>query len=208
MGPTRYILLAALALAVLAGAPAAVAGKPVGIAEGFPTKCNVDDVAATPDGGAWFACTEYFFGPHRSFHARAKAGRITAAGQVIEFSGPVPRESEPGRQADGVIAADGSFWFPVEISLEALNHFVKTSVTPSLARVTPGGEMRLFPVTGGYVAELAATPDGSLRMKTAEGEGKNAAIWQVSPSGEMTKTADDPTLPLGETASFPLQPLA
>ena len=62
---TRYLLLAALALAVLAGAPAAVAGEPVGIAESFPTKCDVDDVAAAPGGGAWFACTEYFFGKPR-----------------------------------------------------------------------------------------------------------------------------------------------
>jgi streptogramin lyase len=204
----KHLLIAALALALLAGAPAAVAGEPVGIAEGFPTKCNVDDVAALPDGGAWFACTEYFFGPHRSFHSRAKAGRITATGQVTEFAGPVPKETEPGRQAEGVIAADGSFWFPVEISLEALNHFVKTAVKPSLARVTPSGETKLFPVTGGYVAELVAAPDGSLRMKTAEGEGKNATIWQVSPSGEMTKTADDPALPLGETATFPVKPAA
>jgi virginiamycin B lyase len=206
---SRHLLLAAIALALLAGAPAAVAGRPVGIAESFPTKCNVDTVAAAPEGGAWFACTEYFFGRHLSFHSRAKAGRITAAGQVTEFSGPVPKETEPGRQAGGVITADGSFWFPVEVSLEALNHYVKTSVKPSLARVTSSGEMKLFPVTDGYVAELAAAPDGSLRMKTAAGlEGKDAAVWQVSPSGEMTKTADDPTLPLGEVASFPVKPPA
>jgi streptogramin lyase len=205
----RHVLLAALALALLAGAPAAIAGEPVGIAESFPTKCNVDDVVAAPEGGAWFACTEYFFGPHLSFHSRAKAGRITATGQVTEYSGPVPKETEPGRQATGVITADGSFWFPVEVSFEALTHYVKTSVKPSLARVTSSGEMKLFPVTGGYVAELVAAPDGSLRMKTAEGfEGKSATVWQVSPSGEMTKTADDPAQPLGETASFPVKPVA
>jgi streptogramin lyase len=44
-------------------------------------------------------------------------------------------------------------------------------------------------------------------MKTAEGfEGKNAAVWQVSATGEMVRTADDPKLPLGEAASFPLRP--
>jgi virginiamycin B lyase len=203
MRPTRHLLLAALALAVLAGAPAAVAGKPVGIAESFPTRCNVDDVAAAPGGGAWFACTDYYLGKHGSFHSRAKAGRVTATGQVSEFSGPAPLESAPGN-APGVIAADGSFWFPVEKSFEAISHYVKTAVPPSLARVTPTGETTLFPVTGGYVAELAAAPDGSLRMKTVEGsEGKIATVWQVSPGGEMTKTADDPKLPLGETASFP-----
>jgi streptogramin lyase len=203
----RHLLLAALALAVLAGAPAALAGKPVGIAESFPTECNVDDVATAPDGGAWFACTEYGFGKHGSFHSRARAGRISATGQLAEFTGSAPLESAPGN-APGVVAADGSFWFPVEKSFEAISHYVKTVVPPSLARVTPSGEMTLFPVTGGYVAELAAALDGSLRMKTVEGsEGKIAVVWQVSPSGEMTKTADDPKLPLGETASFPVKPV-
>src|SRR4051812_47669795 len=126
---TRHVLLAALALALLAGAPAAVAGKPVGIAEGFPTKCEVDDVAAAPDGGAWFACTESIFGRHGIPHARAKAGRITATGAVREFSVPVPRETEPGR-AGGAVTADGSFWFPVEESFEVLTH-------PSLFKAVP-----------------------------------------------------------------------
>ena len=143
MRPTRHVLPAALALALLAGAPAALAGEPIGIAEGFPTRCDVDDVAVAPGGGAWFACTEHFFGRHSSFHSRAKAGRITAAGTVTEFSGPVPKETEPGRAA-GVTTADGSFWFPVEESLEAANGIVKTSAVPSLARVMTDGQMRLF----------------------------------------------------------------
>src|SRR4029077_12139795 len=125
---------------------------------------------------AWFACTEHFFGHHMSFHSRARAGRITAAGQVTEFSGPVPRETEPGR-AGGVVAADGSFWFPVEESFEALTHLTEHPVAPRLARVTPSAHTTLFPVTGGYVAELAAAPDGSVRFKTAEGfERKNAVV--------------------------------
>jgi streptogramin lyase len=203
----RRVLLAALALALLAGAPAAVAGKPVGIAESFPTKCNVETVAATSDGGAWFACTKYTFGKHGSTHTRAQVGRITATGQVSEFTGSAPLESAP-TGTPGVVAADGSFWFPVAKSFYAESNYVKTAVPPSLARVTPTGGMTLFPVAGGYVAELGAAPDGSLRMKTVEGsEGKIAVVWQVSPSGEMTKTTDDPKLPLGETASFPVQPV-
>jgi virginiamycin B lyase len=206
MRPTKHLLLAALALAVLAGAPAAVAGKPVGIAESFPTKCNVESVAATPDGGAWFACTEYFIGKHGSFHSHAKAGHVTATGQVSEFSGPAPLESAPGN-APGVVAADGSFWFPVEKSFKAISEYVKTVVPPSLARVTPTGGMTLFPVSG-PVTELAALPDGSLRFKAAAGtEGRPLVVWQVSPAGEIAATAGDPKLPLGETASFPVKPV-
>jgi streptogramin lyase len=204
MRPTRYLLLAALALAVLAGAPAAVAGKPVGIAESFPTNCAVEDVAALPGGGAWFACTKFTFTPHQPTRTQAQVGRITASGQVSEFPSTAPLESAPAR-APGVTAADGSFWFPVAKSFYAESTYVKTKVPPTLARVTPSGEMKLFPVSGS-VLELAALPDGTLRMKTIEG--KNAVVWLVTPTGEMSKTGENPALPLGETATFPKQPVA
>lgn len=208
MRPARRILLAALALAVLAGAPAAVAGEPVGIAESFPTQCNVETVAATADGGAWFACTKYTYGKGLFAKTRAQAGRITATGQVSEFPSAAPIESAPTK-IPGVVAADGSFWFPVAKSWYAETNYSKAKVAPTLARVTPDGAMTLFPISGVAVTELAALPDGSLRMKTVEGiEGKGAAVWQVSASGAMVKTADDPALPLGETAAFPQHPVA
>jgi streptogramin lyase len=206
MRPARRLLLAALALAVLAGAPAAAAGEPVGIAESFPTDCNVGTVAATADGGAWFACTKYTYGKGLFAKTRAQAGRITATGQVSEFASAAPLESGPTK-IPGVVAADGSFWFPVAKSFYAEINYSKAVVPPTLARVTPDGTMTLFPVSGGSVTELAALPDGSLRMKTAEGfEGKGAAVWQVSATGEMVRTTDDPALPLGETAAFPQHP--
>jgi streptogramin lyase len=206
---TKHLLPAAVALALLAGAPAAVAGKPIGIAESFPTKCGVDAVTVAPGGGAWFACTEHFFGRHRNFHSRAKAGRITATGKVTEFSGPAPSETEPGR-APGVVTTDGSFWFPVEESFEALTHPQQKQVPPSLARVDPGGVMTLFPISGGTIDEMVADLDGSVRFKVSEGlEHKNAAIWRVSPGGgEIAKTTEDPGQSLGETASFPVKPPA
>lgn len=202
---TRHVLLAVLALALLAGAPAAVAGKPIGIAESFPTKCNVDDVAAAPDGGAWFACTEYLIGKHGSVHSHAKAGRVSATGQVSEFAGSTPLESAPGSYAPGVVAADGSFWFPVEKSFKAISEYVKTVVPPSLARVSPTGGVTLFPVSG-VVSELTALPDGTLRFKAAPAGGTSAIVWQVSPAGEITPTAEDPKVPFGETATFPVKP--
>jgi streptogramin lyase len=206
MRAARHLLLAALALAVLAGAPAALAGKPVGIAESFPTACNVESIAATADGGAWFACTKYTLGKHGSTHTRAQAGHVTAAGQVTEFSGPVPVESAPGRNASGVVAADGSFWFPVEKSYEAIIDYVKTVVPPSLARVLPTGGIKLFPVPG-PITELAAMPDGSLRFKGAMGtKGQPLAVFQVTPAGAITPTGEDPKLPLGPSP-FPVTPV-
>lgn len=206
MRAARHLLLAALALAVLAGAPAAFAGEPVGIAESFPTKCDVDTVAATADGGAWFDCTENFLGRHNSFHSRAKAGRVSAAGSVTEFAGPTPKESGPG-SAPGVVAADGSFWFPVEKSARAISEYVKTEVEPSLARVLPTGGMALFPVVG-PVTELVAMPDGSLKFKTAAGpEGRPATVWAISAAGAIAATADDPKVPLAAAIPFPVAPV-
>jgi streptogramin lyase len=195
-----------LALAVLAGAPAAFAGEPVGIAESFPTDCDVKTVAATADGGAWFACTEFILGRHGIPHARAKAGHITAGGAVSEFSGPVSRETEPGR-AGGAVTADGSFWFPVEESFEVLTHpSLFKAPPPSLARVTPTGGMTLFPVSG-PITELAAMPDGTLRFKGATGtEGQPLTVFQVTPTGQVTPTSEDPKLPLGPPP-FPLTPV-
>lgn len=183
------VLLAALALALAAGAPAAVAGNPVGIAESFPTNCDVDDVAAAPGGGAWFACTEYFVVPHLVVHSRAKSGRISAAGKVTEFPMPTPLESAPG-DAPGVVAADGSYWFPVEESFEAQTELTKKPVAPSLARVTPSGQTKLFPITQGFVAELVASPNGYLWFVTSEGfENDHPVLWQISPAGVIAKTA-------------------
>jgi streptogramin lyase len=207
MRRARRLLLAALALAVLAGAPAAIAGEPIGIAERFPTKCDVDTVSAAPGGGAWFACTAHSLGRHYSLHSRARAGRVSPTGQVSEISGPTPKDSSPGEIS--VTSADGSFWFPVERPFRGEAEYVNTPAARSLARVTPNGQMTLFPISGGAVIELAAVPDGSILMKTAVGfQQTNPVVWKVVPSGGITQTAIDPALPLDATASFPQQPVA
>ncbi|HKZ12553.1 MAG TPA: hypothetical protein VJL81_01780 [Solirubrobacterales bacterium] len=204
MRRTRHLLPAVLALALLAGAPAAVAGKPVGIAESFPTKCWVDDVAVAPAGGVWFACSKYAAERHGHVSVRADVGRVSADGKVTEFAGAFPKESQSGGPP-GVVAADGSFWFPVVGNGERSGK--KPPVAPSLARVTPGGEVATFPVTGGYVVEMAAQPEGNVLFVTAGGYlGKERATWQVSPAGAIAKPAVEPPLPL-EQPAFPQKPV-
>lgn len=204
MRRTSAILLAALALALVAGAPAAVAGTPVGIAESFPTGCFVDSVAVAAGGGVWFDCRAYAVETREHVSVRADVGRVSAEGKVTEFAGSFPKGSQPGGAA-GVTAADGSFWFPVEASSESIRA-QPLKVASSLARVTPTGEVTLFPVSEGYVAEMLATPEGNVLFVTAKGYlNKERTVWQITPSGRVTKPATEPALPLNEPA-FPQKP--
>jgi streptogramin lyase len=188
MRRTSSILLVALALALVAGAPAALAGEPVGVAERFPTKCGADQVSAAPGGGAWFTCTE-LLPPHHGIRApsiRAAAGLIDASGQVREFSGAEPLGSRPGVVAT---AADGSFWFAVE---SELNDLLRDPPAAALAHVTADGQTAIVPLglpAAFSVTELVASPNGYLWFVTAEGyEHKNPALWQISPTGAVAKT--------------------
>lgn len=191
MGRTSRVLLAALALAVLAGAPAAVAGKPVGIAESFPTKCDVDDVTAAAGGGVWFACRRYTVEGRSHVSHRADVGRISPAGKVTEFAESFPKGTQPGAPP-GVTAADGSFWFPVETNSESVRA-QPLHVVSWLARVTPSGEVTRFPVTGGYVVEMLARPEGNVLFVTATGYlNEERTVWQITPSGSITQPAPAP----------------
>ncbi|MBS1861994.1 MAG: hypothetical protein JSS68_09810 [Actinobacteria bacterium] len=204
MRQTSRVLLAALALALAAGAPAAVAGKPVGIAAAFKTRCFVDDVTAAPGGGAWFSCRAYTDEGHGHVSRRADVGRISAAGKVTEFAGSFPKGSQPGG-AIGVTTADGSFWFPVETSSESVRP-QPLKVASALARVTPSGEVKLFPVSGGYPVEMLATPEGGVFFVTATGYlNEERTVWQITPSGEISQPLPAPALPL-ERPAFPQQP--
>jgi streptogramin lyase len=178
-------LLAALALALVAGAPTALAGKPVGIAERFPTKCTVTGVAAAPGGGAWFSCFEFL---RKESVKRAAAGLVGADGKIVEYPGTaLPAGSEPGVGAE---AADGSFWFAVEPELSTLPKF---PVTPSIAHMTPAGLVADVPLglpATASVDEIVAAPNGYLWFVTTEGfEFKNAALWQIDPTGALARTA-------------------
>jgi streptogramin lyase len=182
MGRSRRLLLAALALALAAGAPAARAGVPVGIAESFPTKCAVGELAIAAEGGAWFSC---FNSTESGYSGRATVGRVSPSGQVTEFGGPFPKGGGPG---DVAVAADGSFW----MALESLpNTFGKQRISPRLARVTPSGEASVFPLELGdkeSIYDLVAAPSGYLWFVTAEQYVyANPVLWQISPAGEISR---------------------
>lgn len=184
LGPTRGRLLglfsAALAAAVLACTSAASA-DPVGIAESFPTKCGVEDLAVGHEGDVWFTC---LIETHNGYGSRVQFGRVTPAGQVSEFDGGFAKNLEAGKL---VVAANGDLWFP-------LNSFFRVSHgqrrAPEIVRVTPGGEAKAFPLgldARYYVGDIVASPSGYLWFASFREEGKDPALWQISPAGEISK---------------------
>ncbi|HVX31629.1 MAG TPA: hypothetical protein VHA80_00685 [Solirubrobacterales bacterium] len=184
MGTTRRILLAALALAFVAGAPVARGAEPVGAAESFPTNCQVGEIAAAKEGGgAWFAC----FDPDESgYDGHASAGRVAPNGQVVEYDdASFPRHSFPGKVAVG---GDGSFWMALE---SPPDYYGPEPIAPRLARVTPSGETSVIPLSLSHeerILELVAAPGGYLWFAGAVPYmDKDVAIWQVSPSGAVSR---------------------
>lgn len=199
----RVRVLLATSLVALLGATAgraqpAVADAPQGLAQSFPTKCGVEDLAAGREGDVWFACTvetDYGYG------SRVKVGRVTTAGQVSEFgAGRFPKDTEPGPIG---VASDGDLWFP-------LNGFYQVQggkrPAPRLAQVTPSGQVTIHPVAIGRkydIVDLVAGPGGYLWFSTdLHLEAHDPALWQISPSGTISRLP----VALGDASSLEVGP--
>ena len=123
-------LLAATLVVLLgvasASAQPALAGAPQGIAQTFPTKCGVEDLAAGREGNVWFACT---IETNSGYGTRMRVGRVTPAGQVSEFGGgKFPKNTEPGSIG---VAPNGDLWF-------AVNSFFRVDEGKRSPRGSPG----------------------------------------------------------------------
>lgn len=161
----------------------ALAAAPQGFAQSFPTKCEVESLAAGREGNVWFACTiETNYG----YGSRVKVGRVTPAGEVTEFGGGrFPKNMVPGEIA---VAADGDLWVPLEGGKRA---------APVIARVTPSGQITIEKVSVGpkyHVTDLVAGRSGYLWFTTAplatagpRYEWKDSALWQIAPDGTISK---------------------
>lgn len=194
----RFAQLAVVAVLALGagGYPAgASADAPVGIAQSFPTHCDVKTMTAGREGNVWFTCpveTNYGYG------SRMRVGRVTPAGQVSEFGGSFPKNMEPGPI---VTAANGDLWFPLNplyLVLHAKRH------PPMIARVTPSGAITTYGLglSAQYgVGDLVASPSGYLWFTVFRGEGKGPSLWQISPDGSIARLPID----LGETATGQLE---
>ena len=171
----------ALVLAAVLFGPvvAARAGAPVGIARSSATKCGVGDLAAGREGNVWFTC---FLETNPAFAGRPRIGRVTPAGQVTEFGGPLPKNEEAG---EIVAAADGNLWFTLD---SALRFVPRKSLPPEIGRITPSGQVTTFPLPlgGQYgVGDLVAGPNGYLWFSGA------GSLWQISPLGTIARLPTD-----------------
>ena len=180
----RARTLLATTLGVLLGvasasAQPALAGAPQGIAQTFPTKCGVEDLAAGREGNVWFGCT---IETNSGYGTRLRVGRVTPTGQVTEFGGSkFPKNTEPGPIG---VAPNGDLWF-------AVNSFFRVDEgkrkPPRIARVTPSGQVTTFPipVSARYAAgEVVASPSGYLWFATTGSpESTSPGLWQITPDG-------------------------
>jgi virginiamycin B lyase len=195
----RFALLVtvvALALGAIGYPAGAVAGPPVGIAQSFPTHCDVETLAAGHEGNVWFTClieTNYGYG------SRMRVGRVTPAGKVTEFGrGSFPKNMEPGPI---VAAANGDLWFPLDplyLVLRGKRH------PPVLARVTPSGTVTTYRpgLSSQYdIGDLVASPNGYLWFTAFREYGKGPSLWQVAPDGTIARLPID----LGETTTGQLE---
>jgi virginiamycin B lyase len=187
-------VLVALAVAASSVAPAAGAGVPVGEAESFPTHCGVREIAAGPGGDIWFTCFAAAISG-----GRASVGRVTPAGEVSEFNGPVPKNDEP---AGIVLGADGNIWFTLN---RGINLLPREQHGPAVGKVTPSGEITIYqagldPKYG--IGAPVAGPEGDVWFTTS-GPGTQRSVASISPSGQITRypvTIGDPGDQLGQLA--------
>jgi streptogramin lyase len=194
MRRTSQILLAVLALALMAGAPAAL-GEPVGIARVVPTRCPVRAIAAGEGGAVWFTC---FLATDSGYSGRAKVGRVEPSGQVREFAGTFPKGGEPGPIA---VAADGDVWFGLN---SVLNTFGKQRIRPQLARVDADGKATIVPTglpASEEIGQVVASPDGYLWFTAASEQGTGPSLWQISPQGQPSRLPID----VGPNGAFGLE---
>ena len=187
--PTRCLpaAVACLVLVALFRAPFAGA-EPVGAVEHLPTRCEVGELLAGPDGNVWFTC--FRRGPGPDSAGRAMIGRMTPQGQVSEFG--IPARLGIG----GIVAGpDGNVWF----TLSGGAYPPAKSRPSAIGRVTPGGEMTLFKAglhKGSAPGEIVAGADGNLWFAdTAYGQAPE--IGRVSPQGTIAEFPTGVKEPLG-----------
>ncbi len=141
-------------------------------------------ITVGPDGNLWFTVFDQQPGG-----TKAAIGRISptsAPGQTIRLF-PLPASGEmPG---DIVSGPDGNIWF-IEAEFSASSQGNGGVVSAHLARITPDGVVRTFPLPGVVrdPVDLTLGKDGNFWVCLADlATGKADAIARITPTGAATE---------------------
>lgn len=172
LGATGALVLS-LALLVVASPALGAANKvteyPLGSGAFFSGA-----IAPSPDGEMWFAFSRGQEGVSRSSqNFEEKIGRITASGQIAEFS----LQTKYASPAGIVAGPDGNMWFT-----EGLSNRV--------GRITRDGQITEFPV-GGQTIGIAKGAEGNLWFTESRhdccGGGEEGKIGMITPAGAVSE---------------------
>jgi len=161
----------------------------------FPATDGVEGMSPAPDGNVWF--TEYFGN---------RIGRVTPSGGFTEF--PIPT---PGAQPTNItLGPDGNLWFTERATSKigrittasVITEFPSVSASPdgitsgpdgnvwfaslhAIGKVTPAGQVTLFPLTAGQAEGnyITAGPDGNLWFMPYNG---SLPIGRMTTDGRLT----------------------
>jgi virginiamycin B lyase len=133
----------------------------------LPTGSQPSAITAGPDGALWF--TE---------RGSDRIGRIETGGQVEEF--PVPQKEGTPNQI--TLGPEGDLWFTMGYT--AVTGSPRPGSSDAIGRITPTGEVRMFPVTAGIGGSGAITagPGGRIWFETT------GAIASIDSSGKTGPT--------------------
>jgi virginiamycin B lyase len=149
-------------------------------------------IAVGRDGALWFTEVQCeMLQDSRIFCLRGKLGRVTTAGVITEFRLPRGSDGDPIFAPAGIAAGrDGALWFGLN-ACEVLEGGVECS-DPRIGRITTGGDMSGFRLTGAKSGEpgvITAGPDGALWFaeKVFGGDFGSFGIGRITTRGAVTE---------------------
>jgi streptogramin lyase len=138
-------------------------------------------ITAGPDGALWFAES----GTNR-------IGRIDPSGVITEF----PLSSPTSRPNEITLGPDGNLWFTETVAPKIRSY--SPSLANQIGRITPSGQVTMFPVEARWpgTGAITAGPDGRIWFATGTGalfpeygSSPTPEIGWITPSGQTAPPA-------------------
>ncbi len=149
---------------------------------------GVQDIVNGPDGNLWF--TELSDVPRPVLpNTKGAIGRITPTGDIVEFA--LPTDVGGAGITNG---PDGNLWF-TPLTLHLFAGFDQLLLSSDVGRITPGGEITLFPLptTLTQLGGITAGPDGNVWFtEISFGDSPSpliagGGVGRATPAGTLTE---------------------